>query len=525
MPKLASAKRRSRLRRAETRELKRIPLWDSFTAKNEFVIVVILCIVAAVRIFIFSAAFPFFNNVDEQAHYDLVYKYSKGQIPNALEKFSAGASELIVLFSSPEYLCDPLSFPNAQFPKPMWNLPPSELAPALKPATTKLMNKTNYESTQPPVFYIIAGLWHRLGELLNLHDGMLLYWIRFLNAVLFIPLVLLSHRFIRILYPDRLFMRIGAPAMIAFFPQDVFFSINNDVVSPLFFTATLLCLLEIYLSRSKSYAFYVFTGLLVAVTFMVKFTNAAILVALIAVAALRIIELSADARIGRELPKIVLMIFSAITPTALFLTRNLLVLGDITGMSGKINILGWTAKPFAQIWHHPIFTPEGLITFWSDLMKTFWRGELVWHKSTVAVPWVDSFYWISTTIFLLAAAVNLILYKRQNRDTGWIADIFAFGVIGLSVLGLAVISLAYDFGRCWYPSSQHPYLTSGRLIIGIMVPFIALYLRAIEFILWKTGLRSSRWLALCIILGLMLGSEIAISIPVFGSLYNWFHMI
>lgn len=141
------------------------------------------------------------------------------------------------------------------------------------------------------------------------------------------------------------------------------------------------------------------------------------------------------------------------------------------------------------------------------------------------MPWVDSFYWISTTIFLLAAAVNLILCKRQSRDTDWIADILGFGIIGLSVFGLAGISLIYDFGRCWYPSSQHPYLTSGRLIIGVIIPFIVLYLRGIEFLLSNTGLKSSRWLALFIILGIMLGSEIAASIPVFRSFYNWFHMI
>jgi len=48
-----------------------------------------LCIVAAVRIFIFSAAFPFFNNCDEQAHFDMVYKYSRGHLPPSPLKFSS----------------------------------------------------------------------------------------------------------------------------------------------------------------------------------------------------------------------------------------------------------------------------------------------------------------------------------------------------------------------------------------------------------------------------------------------------
>jgi hypothetical protein len=36
--------------------------------------------VAAIRVFVFAAAFPFFNNVDEQAHVDLVVKYSHGNV-------------------------------------------------------------------------------------------------------------------------------------------------------------------------------------------------------------------------------------------------------------------------------------------------------------------------------------------------------------------------------------------------------------------------------------------------------------
>jgi hypothetical protein len=33
-------------------------------------------LIATVRVFVFSAAFPFFNNVDERPHVDLVVKYS-----------------------------------------------------------------------------------------------------------------------------------------------------------------------------------------------------------------------------------------------------------------------------------------------------------------------------------------------------------------------------------------------------------------------------------------------------------------
>ena len=38
-------------------------------ARLERIFVVVLCMLAAARVFIYSAAFPFFNNVDEQMHF------------------------------------------------------------------------------------------------------------------------------------------------------------------------------------------------------------------------------------------------------------------------------------------------------------------------------------------------------------------------------------------------------------------------------------------------------------------------
>jgi hypothetical protein len=50
---------------------------------NERKVVLLLALLAAVHVFIFSAAFPFFNNVDEQIHFDLTVKYSQTHVPRA----------------------------------------------------------------------------------------------------------------------------------------------------------------------------------------------------------------------------------------------------------------------------------------------------------------------------------------------------------------------------------------------------------------------------------------------------------
>ena len=68
---------------------------------NDAATLAILCLVACVRVFVYSAAFPFFNNVDEQAHLDLVCKYSHGHVPRQLEGFGRESAELITLYQSP----------------------------------------------------------------------------------------------------------------------------------------------------------------------------------------------------------------------------------------------------------------------------------------------------------------------------------------------------------------------------------------------------------------------------------------
>ena len=67
-------------------------------------VILLLCMFAGLWGFTFATLFAFFNNVDKQAHIDLVYKYAHSYIPQKLETFSTGSSHLIVLYGSPEYL-------------------------------------------------------------------------------------------------------------------------------------------------------------------------------------------------------------------------------------------------------------------------------------------------------------------------------------------------------------------------------------------------------------------------------------
>ena len=58
---------------------------ESNSSRNERFLILMLCAVAAFRVFIFSAAFPFFSNIDENLHFDLITQYSHGQIPHSFD--------------------------------------------------------------------------------------------------------------------------------------------------------------------------------------------------------------------------------------------------------------------------------------------------------------------------------------------------------------------------------------------------------------------------------------------------------
>ena len=74
------------------------------------------------RIFLFSAVSPFFNNVDEQAHYDTIVKYSKGYLPRQeANKYEPESAENIVLYGSPEYFKGPADFQTKEIPPPLWH--------------------------------------------------------------------------------------------------------------------------------------------------------------------------------------------------------------------------------------------------------------------------------------------------------------------------------------------------------------------------------------------------------------------
>src|ERR1039458_335144 len=245
----------------------------TFSESQERSIVWLLCLLAPIPVFVFSAAAPFFNNVDEQIHLDLAVKYSQGHIPRSLEPVSAEVVPYATLYGSPEYVGIPANFPGGQFPPPPWMQPLEKVRPALIAKTAVWRAVTNYEAAQPPLYYTLAALWWRLGKVCGFHDGRLLYWLRFLKLLVVAILVCGDLRAARLVLPICRFLRLGVPALLAFIPQSAFYSIQNDVLSPLAFGAAFILLVRLLRAEIPGVRLGTLTGLALAATFLPKISN------------------------------------------------------------------------------------------------------------------------------------------------------------------------------------------------------------------------------------------------------------
>jgi hypothetical protein len=202
--------------------------------------------------------------------------------------------------------------------------------------------------------------------------------------------------------------------------------------------------------------------------------------------------------------------------------RNYLVFGDLTGSRAKTHELTWTVKTFPELFHHPLFSLHGASYFLSELTRTFWRGEYAWHGQALQSMWADRFYLLSSALLIAICLVDFALNRKALSDTHRWVSWQALVLIATSVLFLAAISLAFDFHDCGYPSRPLPYFVSGRIISGVLLPFVSLYAIGLE---WMAN-RLRRWvppvvLVACLML-LITASEIRVRRTVFSSPYNFF---
>ena len=495
---------------------------DLFLRKYQSRIVASFCLYAAIRILIFSAAFPIFNPTDELLHFDLVHKYSRGYVvaPD-LPLLDPEAARVITLYGSAEYLTRQEALQSVHMDVPIATLPPELRAERYQHWFTYWMKRQNVEAHSPPMYYAIASVWYRIGTGLGLKDWLLAYWVRFLNVIIYSILVWISYVFVKNAFPDRDFLRLAVPALIAVFPQDVFFGINRAALSALFSAVTLLLLLRV-LQRKTAHPLLIGGGALcVGLAFLIDISNWVLFGVLAVILWVRFKRALQPPR-GPELSAVLLGFLTAILPPALWMAHNYLALGDLTGTKAKTVALGWTLKPWHEILQHPIFSWHGLSYFLQALMRTYWRGEYRWHDSPMRLAVSDWFYVVSSYLLIVIIMVYLVLQRKSANDLHRLWGFLSLYLVTASALFLAAISLPYDFHDCLYPSRLYPYFVSGRIISGTLLPFALLYASGLEVLFMQVR----KWIhpaaALAAIMLFITVSEVIVRIDVFHSPFNFF---
>ena len=490
---------------------------------SEKKVILLLGLLAAIRVFIFSAAFPFFNNVDELMHFDLIMKYADGHVPHHLETISADSAAYITLFYSYAYMRSPDYYLDGKFPPPLWTMPKEKAGPIIAANIATWERQGNYEIAQAPLHYVLEAGWWHLGRCLGVPDGRLLYWLRFFNVILVIALVWLAYATARIVFPENLFIRLAVPALLAFKSQSAFYSLGNDVLSAVCFGITFFCLLKWLPSEKPSPWISAATGLAFAATFLTKTTNLPLLAIAAAVVLLKFVQSIRNGKAGGVAPDLAIFLVCAlpfIFGWMLWCKRSF---GDLTGSNVNAYYLGWTVKPFSEWWHHPIFSPAGVWTYLSGELGTLWQGEFIWWYKPMSLPGSEAVYTILTVILL--AVVLPSLRPRFSGVTLPQRRALQISVICLVALlaFFALMSIVYDFHNCVYPSRQHPYFRSGRLLLGVLIPFLLLVAYGLDRAFDRWG-NPAKFAALAAMISLMLACEIVTDWPAFSSPDNWYHL-
>jgi hypothetical protein len=492
------------------------------TGIPEKLFVLLLALVAAAHVFVFSAAFPFFNNVDEQAHLDLAVRYSHANLPRTLTPPDEEALPYLVIFGTMEYIWPPGSQPGGVIAPPAWKLPADAVRGRLlsrEDGYRKIFK--NHEAAQPPLYYALAGAWWHLGKVFGSDDARLLYWMRFLNIPILFGLVWLAWLAARMVFPENPFIRVAVPAIVALMPQTAFYSINNDILSP--FTGGLLFVMLLIFLQAESLppGLAAGLGLAFAAAYLTKTSNLPLLaVTGLFISGKLVLLLRRDRLSLRSLAPLILCAGLPIAAWMLWCKTNF---DDLTGSALKIRFLGWTDKPFADWWHHPLFTRDGFWAFLSGNLASLWQGEFTWQGKPLTLPDGDHAY-VFLTVILLLIAFAAFLWRPPVFTSGQQpALLFSFLCVAAMFAFFALLSIKYDFHDCFYPSTAHPFFISGRLLLGMLIPFLLVCVTGLDRLLCKTTVKF-KFLVLTFLLGSMLTAEILQDWQIFANDYNWYHL-
>jgi hypothetical protein len=110
--------------------------------------------------------------------------------------------------------------------------------------------------------------------------------------------------------------------------------------------------------------------------------------------------------------------------------------------------------------------------------------------------------------------------NNEQRFILWVALLSFLSIVAF----LVVLSISFDFGQCPYPSREHPYFTSGRLLDAAAIPFFLLFIYAIDRFSGWAKQQWLRWTLLGVTVLVAVISQLQVNAPAFSSRYNFFHL-
>ena len=425
---------------------------------REHFLVLGLMFLAGARVAIYAALLPALTRPDELQHYDRVLSVANGESLGGVRPLSRQAIGAFVW----AFVQDAPTDKQQTRPRPQPSLlntnRPTKSAPV------------NHEFCEPPLYYVVAGYWHRFGESLVWRPSLMPYWDRFLNIPLVAGLVGLGY-----LVGRRVFSgdgRLIVPTFLALLPQSDLYGVNNDALMPVAFglfvlSYVLLC------ANPRTVVLSFACGVTLAACAWTKTTSAPLLV--IGVLAFSQTLLSGQC-IQRKVAGFVCGLLLAVP---LFIW-NLHTFGHLTGAFTKMQIQGQTLRPIAQWFRHPVFRPTGFVEFWTELTNSYWLGEMplnhwqgqVFLHAPYRLVWVCP---LLTLTILAAACRKGLAIDRRVLTLSWASFV-------ASVCFLAVSSAVTDFGTRTTPTSwwTFPGFVGGQLMIGTLLPFAVLTASACE---------------------------------------------
>ena len=421
----------------------------------------VLVVAAMLRTLFFLGAFPLFNNVDEAFHIDLVIKRTMGLPIRPHEPIGEATRDLelryatglgvegreIRFYWSPEYV-DP-RLPPGVATLPFWKA--SETVQSAFEARAKAMWPTgpNTQAFEPPLYYAIAACWARLGRALGFGEAGLLYWIRAMDAVIVGGLVLLAAAFGRLCDPASRAFRLGMPLLVAAIPQKALYSITNDALSPLVGGLAACAGLRLLVSERARARDALAGGVAIGLGILTKLTNVLLIAMLPLIVAFRF-RRDGLAGAGRAAGFLVGAIALPVVLGESSRDHRRFSRGPRPRPSVDVSSAGVARR-------YPILTAGGAWFFVSQLLTTFWRGELIWHGVPLALPVMDWVYVILSLALLGAAGLRLL---REPRPPVRGASLTASRSPARSC---SVGFRELEFGNSYYPSRATPFFVSGRL--------------------------------------------------------------